>query len=298
MDTKKIQALISLLDDPDVEIFSTVEGELLKEQVEIVPELEKAWEVSADDVFQKRVENIIHSIQFENLKKEIREWKRSIDPDLLFAAYLVAKYQYPELSFSEISDGINAIRKDIWLELSGPLTSLENIRIVNYILYDKYKFSRNSKELLSPTNNFINDVLRTKKGNPVSLSIIYSAVCQSLGMPVYGVNLPKNFILVYLDEEMTNVAKEGCTSPLCSALFYINPINNGAIIGKKEIEVFLKQQKLTFLDNYFTPCSNQDIVKRLLNNLRFSYESRGEDEKKKEVMELIMLIDEDKDQLV
>ncbi|NPA38052.1 MAG: hypothetical protein GXO47_14510 [Chlorobi bacterium] len=290
MDTKKLQALISLLDDPDAEIFSTVESELLKEEVEIVPELEKAWETSADDVFQKRVENIIHSLQFENLKKELVDWKHSGANDLLYASYLVAKYQYPELPFTSVSEKMNEIKKDIWFELNSPLTSLENIRIVNYVLFDKYKFARNSSDVLSPSNNFINDVLKSRKGNPVSLSVIYSYVCQSLGMPVYGVNLPKNFILVYLDDKV-NVETHGCEVSDCSALFYINPINHGAIIGKKEIEVFLKQQKLSSLDDYFSPCSNIDIVKRLLNNLRFSYESNGDDKKKKEIMDLIMVLD-------
>jgi len=291
MDTKKLQALISLLDDPDTEIYSSVESELLKGQVEIVSELEKAWEVSGNDVFQKRVENIIHSIQFGNLKNDLKKWKETKSNELLYGAYLVARYQYPELKFSEISGSVNEIKKDVWLELNSPLTSLENIRIVNYVLFDKYKFARNSKEVLSPSNNFINDVLKSRKGNPLSLSIIYSSVCQSLGLPVYGVNLPKNFILVYLDEEI-DVKTERCDTPHCSALFYINPINNGAIIGKKEIEIFLKQQKLSYLDNYFNPCSNIDIVKRLLNNLRFSYDSIGEDEKKKEVMELAGVIEE------
>ena len=283
MDTKKLQALISLLDDPDAEIFSSVEGELLKEQVEIVPELEKAWETSADGVFQKRVENIIHSLQFENLKSELKMWKQSGAKDLLYASYLVAKYNYPELEFSDIRQKIDEIKKEIWLEMRGNLTFLENIRIVNYVLFDKYGFSRNSKEPLSPKNNFINDVLSTRKGNPVSLSVVYSIVCQSLGMPVYGVNLPKNFILVYLDDELGD---NGCLAPDCSALFYINPINNGAIIGKREIEVFLKQQKMSFLDYYFTPCSTIDTVTRILNNLRYSYDSVGQNEKKREVMEL------------
>ncbi len=283
MDTKKLHALISLLDDPDAEIFSSVEGELLKEQVEIVPELEKAWETSADGVFQKRVENIIHSLQFENLKSELKMWKQSGAKDLLYASYLVAKYNYPELEFSDIRQKIDEIKKEIWLEMRGNLTSLENIRIVNYVLFDKYGFSRNSKEPLSPKNNFINDVLSTRKGNPVSLSVVYSIVCQSLSMPVYGVNLPKNFILVYLDDELGD---DGCPAADCSALFYINPINNGAIIGKREIEVFLKQQKMSFLDYYFTPCSTIDTVTRILNNLRYSYDSVGQNEKKREVMEL------------
>jgi len=289
MDTKKLHALISLLDDPDVGIFSTVESELLKQQVEIVPELEKAWETSADGTFQKRVENIIHSLQFVNLKNELKEWKRSGAEDLLYASYLVAKYNYPELTFASVQDKIEELKRDVWLELNGNLTSLENIRIVNYILFDKYNFTRNSKDSLSPGNNFINDVLNTRRGNPVSLSVVYSVVCRSLGMPVYGVNLPKNFILVYLDDELLDTE---CIAPECSALFYINPINHGAIIGKREIEVFLKQQKLTYLDNYFTPCSNVDIVRRMFNNLRFSYDSFGHNEKKIEVMELEEVLNE------
>ena len=290
MDTKKLHALISLLDDPDVEIYSTVEGVLRNEQVEIVPVLEKAWEVSADRVFQERVENIIHSLQFDNLKKALKEWAVSGDKDFLYAVFLVAKYQYPELSYSGILDAIKKIKKDIWMELNGHLTPLEKISVVNHVLFDKYKFSRNSKELLSPKNNYINDVLDSRMGNPVSLSVIYSAVCQGLGMPVYGVNLPKNFILVYLDEDI-GVDYEICKQQKCSARFYINPINNGAIIGKREIEVFLNQQKVSVLNNYFTPCSNISVVKRILNNLRFSFDSLGEDDKKNEIIELMGLLE-------
>ncbi len=290
MDAKKLHALISLLDDPDVEIYSTVENVLRSEQIEIVPELEKAWEKSVDRIFQERVENIIHSLQFDNLKSALKEWVLSGEKDFLYAVFLVAKYQYPELSYSAILDVIEDIKKDVWMELNGHLTSLEKISIVNHILFDKYKFSRNSKELLSPKNNYINDVLDSRLGNPVSLSVIYSVVCQGLGMPVYGVNLPKNFILVYLDDD-TCVDNETCEQQKCSAQFYINPINSGAIIGKREIEVFLKQQKVSVLNNYFIPCSNMSVVKRILNNLRFSFDSLGMDDKKEEIIELMEMLE-------
>jgi len=289
MDIKKLQALITLLDDPDAGIYLKVESELLKGRVEIVPDLEKAWETSDDGIFQKRVENIIHSLQFRNLKKELTDWKRGGADDLLYASYLIAKYNYPDLRFSEVKDKIEKIKRDIWLELNGNMTFLENISVVNYILFDKFNFSRNTIDPLSPRNNFINDVLSSRKGNPVTLSVVYSLICQSLGMPVYGVNLPKNFILVYLDGEMS---KDTCDPPDCPALFYINPVNKGAIIGKREIEIFLKQQKITFLDDYFTPCSNRDIVRRMFDNLRFSYDSIGQNEKKIEIIELEKVLDD------
>ncbi len=286
MDTKKLHALISLLDDPDVEIYSKVDSALRNEQIEIVPELERAYWVSDDRMFQERVENIIHSLQFSNLKYSLKQWSASEDKDLLYALFLIAKYQHPELKFSEVLEIIEKIKKDIWMELNGHLTSLEKISIVNHILFDKYKFSRNSKELHSPKNNYIDDVLDSRLGNPVSLSVIYSAVCQGLGMPVYGVNLPKIFILVYLNEDIS-VDSETCEQQKCSAQFYINPINNGAIIGKKEIEFFLNQLKVSVMNNYFTPCSNINVVKRILNNLRFSFDSLGWDSNKDEIIELM-----------
>jgi len=107
MDPDKIKALITLLDDPSEEIFNTVEDELLKAEVEIVPELEKVWETQPDGVMQHRIENIIHSLQFRDVKKRLKAWAAFDGENLLAGAWLIAKYQYPELTFEEIDQSIN-----------------------------------------------------------------------------------------------------------------------------------------------------------------------------------------------
>lgn len=287
MDKNKVIALISLLDDPNEEIFSTVEGELLKEEVDIVPELEKAWESTLDSAYQKRIENLIHTLQFRDVKSRLRAWLQSPDDDLLFGAFLVSRFQYPELRYEDINDKINQLRKDVWLELNDHLTALEKVRIINHILFDVHGFSRNNSNFMSAQNSFICDVLDTRKGNPISLSVIYSVIAQRLGIPVYGVNLPKNFILAYLDDsaEFTSTDK-GSEVPV---LFYINPINKGAVLGRKEIEFFVQQQKLEPKVSYFLPCSNKDIVQRMLNNILYAYESTGQTSKADEVQELLSL---------
>mgnify|MGYP006209865135 FL=1 len=55
--------MISLLDDPDQDIFKQVSKELISLGNEVVPMLEEAWETSFDPVMQERIENIIHKIQ-------------------------------------------------------------------------------------------------------------------------------------------------------------------------------------------------------------------------------------------
>lgn len=49
-------------------------------------------------------------------------------------------------------------------------------------------------------NSFINTVIESRKGNPLSLSLLYSVIAESLDLPIYGVNLPNHFVLAYLDE--------------------------------------------------------------------------------------------------
>jgi regulator of sirC expression with transglutaminase-like and TPR domain len=289
MDREKIKALITLLDDPNDEIFASVEGALLKEPVEIVPELEKAWESSYDDLFQSRVENIIHSIQLNDIHSEMKKWLQSPTKDLLYGAYLVCKYQYPSVSLIHLKEQLSELRKDIWLEMNEHLTSLEKVRIVNHVMFDVHKFTRNTSKYLAPENNYISEVLESHKGNPLSVSVIYSILCRELGMPVYGVNLPKNFILAFIDESA--VGDNEKVHDKAAVLFYINPINKGAVLGRKEIEYFIKQQKLQPQEEYFLPCDNVTIIKRMLNNISFGYDSKGEDEKKNEIQKILALFD-------
>jgi hypothetical protein len=80
-----------------------------------------------------------------------------------------------------------------------------------------------------------------------------------------------------------------------SVLFYINPINKGAVLGRKEIEYFVKQQKLEHRFAYFEPCSNIETIRRVLNNLVIAYEHAGQLVKIEELRGLLDILDEEND---
>jgi regulator of sirC expression with transglutaminase-like and TPR domain len=287
MDPKEIQAIITLLDDPDGEIYEAVYQSLLEKGIDVVPELEKAWEVSANSLTQDRLENIIHKIQLNFTHNNLNKWVRDGGTDLLEGAYIIARYQYPELGFNEILNPIEKIKHDTWLEINENLTALEKVKILNHIIFDIHKFSGNTNNYYSPQNSFLNQVLLSKKGNPISLGIIYASIAQKLGLPIYGVNLPKNFILAYKDEfyELLNPG----SSLSENILFYINPFNHGAVLGRKEIDFFLKQQNITPDDSYYQPCNNLEIIQRLLLNLIYSYEKLGYNDKIKDLQDLLKI---------
>jgi regulator of sirC expression with transglutaminase-like and TPR domain len=286
--SSELQALISLLDEPDPEIFSRVRERLFTYGISAVPLLEDAWDSTYEENdIQKRIEGIIHDIQFDDVFQNLKKWKNSPQPELLTGFLHVAKYQYPDLKDKMITDKVGLIIQDVWLELNNNLTPLEKIKVINHILFDVHGFSANKSDVYAPSNSYLNLVLETKKGNALSLSIIYIVIAQSLKIPIYGVNLPQNFIMVYLDK----MPNPGDRITKSSVQFYINAFNNGMVFTQREVELFLRQISIESEDKFFLPCDNLTIIRRVLNNLVVAYETSGKLEKVEELKRLQEALD-------
>ncbi len=288
--SSSIKALVKLIDDPDEEIYQHVRDELIKCGSKAIPYLEKSWEDEYYGlVFQNRIENVIHDIQFEDIKESLSKWNNGSDKDLLEGAIIIARYQYPGLIESEIRNYVQALRRDIWLELNDHLTAYEQVKVFNRIFFKEHKFAGDSKNYHSPVNSYINTVIQNRRGNPLSICLLYSIVAQSLDLPIYGVNLPNHFVLAYIDEKgsgaMINQENE------YGVLFYINAFSNGVIFNTNEIKQFLHELKLDHRREFFEPCSNSAIIKRMLTNLISSFQGVGNSEKVKELSILRNIID-------
>ena len=280
-----IKALVQLIDDPDDNIYEHVRDQLKQYGNEAIPYLENSWGSSYYGMlFQSRVEKIIHEIKFEETKSQVQAWADSSDKDLLEGALIIARYQYPYLDEDFVRNAIQAIRRDVWLELNNNQTAFEQVKIFNRVFFGVQGFHGDTKTFNSPVNSYINTVLESKKGNPLSLCLIYSVVAQSLDMPVYGVNLPNHFVLAYMDEKrssfMINEQNE------FGVLFYINAFSKGVIFDTNEIKDFLNENKLSYNREFFEPCSNSTIMKRMFSNLIASFQQIGNAEKVLELQQL------------
>ena len=280
-----IKAMIRLLDDPDNEIYTHISSELVAIGRDVVPILEEAWSGAFDPLLQERIETIVHKIQFDGLRSDLTQWAVSGATDLLTGTLLIARYQYPDLDEEKIRSSLNKIRKDIWLELNEHMTPQEQVLIFNKVLFEHHGFAGNTANFHAPQNSFINTVLESKKGNPLLLSIIYSILAQQLDIPIFGVNLPEHFILAYQDIRGNSPVEY--TYPEAGILFYINAFSKGNIFGKHDIDIFLKKLDLKYNRIFYEPCSNIDMIRRLLRNLAFSWQKLGEPEKVAEINDLL-----------
>jgi regulator of sirC expression with transglutaminase-like and TPR domain len=272
----ELKALIYLLDDDDVQIVSHVEEKIKSLGTSIIPFLEQEWEGNFNPQVQRKIEVLIHDLQYQLLKERIKAWYDSEDQDLLTGMWLVATYQYPDVDLLKLKQDLEEIYYDVWLEFKPDLMPFDQVRILNSVLFNKLKFGANTKNFHSPGNSLLNTVIETRKGNPISLCVIYLLVCQKLSLPVFGVNLPNLFVLTYRDERQ--------------APFFINVFNKGLIFSKQDIENYIHELHLTPQASFFEPCSNLEIIRRVFRNLIMSFNKMGEHEKAEEVKELLLII--------
>jgi regulator of sirC expression with transglutaminase-like and TPR domain len=276
MKDTELKALVSLLDDEDAQIVTHVEQKILSLGTTIIPFLEEEWESNFNPTVQRRIEEIIHTLQYELLKERILEWYTSDEQDLLTGMWLVATYQYPDIELLKLRQDLEQIYYETWLEFKPDLYPFDQIKVINSVLFNKLKFGANTKNFHSPGNSMINVVLETKRGNPITLCIIYMMVAQKLKLPVAGVNLPNLFVLTYKDNKHSQ--------------FYINVFNKGLIFSRQDIENYINELHLTHQTSFFEPCSNLEIIRRVFRNLIMSFDKMGEHAKAEEVKELLLLI--------
>lgn len=273
---KELHALVSLLDDTDKEVKTHVRDRIISLGHEVIPFLEKKWENSFNPEIQKEIEDLVHDLQFSQLKERLIDWKESPEQDLLTGLWIINTYQYPDLEFDKLNADMHQIYFEVWTAFKNDLLPYEQVRIINGVLFNTLRFSANTKNFHSPGNSMLSNVLDTKKGNPISLCAIYMLVAQKLGLPIYGVNLPNLFVLTYKSAD---------------ANFYINAFNKGLIFSKKDIINYLEHLKIEPLDVFFEPCSNKDIIIRTLRNLIVAFEKLGESEKVTEVRSLLEILE-------
>ncbi|MFM9943805.1 MAG: transglutaminase-like domain-containing protein [Bacteroidia bacterium] len=275
----EIKALISLLDDTDDEVVSQVEKRLFQLGPDVIPSLEQPWDMGdVNELRQRRLDEIIKRIQSQSLTSELRNWKQYKVNNLLEGVLLINRVKYSDVDHQFIDNLIDKIKLDVWLEMHYDLTSFEKIKILNYVFFDVHKFVGDNEDYHNPDNSYLSRVFERKKGNPISLAIIYSLVAQRLRLPVFGINLPQHFIVGYLENYndteplRLNDSKIMIPEPNARVQFYINPFNKGSIFPRENLYVFLKQVNIEPREEYFLPCTNIEILKRMVRNLISAYE--------------------------
>lgn len=284
---KEIHALLHLVDDPDGEVFEVVAGRLLDYGKEIIPQLERLQERIEDSSVQLRIESLINRALFKELFIDFSGWAKKKDAVLLEGALIIAKHCYADFDQKLLFSEIQQIQKNIWLELNHYLSPLEEVNVINSILYSYYKMKGEENVNKLPDCFSLNYLLEQKKGNSFSIGILYLIICEGLDIPVFAVDLPRQFILGYFDSLYH--FRSPHSHPIQSIQFYIDPVN-GMVYTQNDVKVYLNKIKASSSEGYNRPLNNKEIIFKMLEELAITYNLHSEPDKKQQIKQLQELL--------
>jgi hypothetical protein len=289
VETKEINALFTLIDDPDEEVYSTVSNRIIDFGRGIIPNLEDLWENTFNESIQGRIEQLIHRLHFTDLTNDLKEWRDSACNDLLFGALLVAKFQYPELQTTPVLQDIEKIRRNVWLELNNYLTPLEHANVLTSIIFNYYNLKGSEVNYGYPDEFYIHKVLETKKGNAITNAIIYQVVCELLDINAKIINIPKQMMIAFYERDHDPSNYIG--HPQEKILFYVDAIT-GQAYGHTEMDNYFKRIAVTSTPSYFKPISHKRTIQMLLEETSKCFTLDSNIYKQNELINLARLLDD------
>lgn len=277
--------LIRLLDDEDESIYSNIRSRFIS-LGESSTHFLKKYLNDENALIKKRANEIVSVLNFENTEEKFRNLSLNNKNDKLEDyMFLLTSFEYPGININIYKRKLDKMSLDIEARLSKPdgdmiqINPAEVLKTINHYLFTEKEFQGNTENYYEPDNSYINRVLDTGLGIPITLSVIYLLISRRLKIPVYGINLPGHFILKYSD----NLEE-----------FFIDPFNKGIIITKKEALEFIKKIGMSKDDfdkiPYLKTTTDNEIILRVMRNLIDIYKKTGESRKADQLEKLTFCI--------
>jgi regulator of sirC expression with transglutaminase-like and TPR domain len=272
-----IHALLRLLSDPNEQVARTIQDQLARLGPGVLPFLEQAR--TEDTSLEPRVAYIKEEIRFGQLKDELQAFvsQSARQEDWEHGAFLIAKLAYPDLSIPHYVECLDHLAEEFrtkWHAAESP--SGKAARQLSIFLFKDKGFSGNRTQYYDPDNSYINRVIETRQGIPISLSALYVFVGKRLGLPLSGVGMPGHFL----------VRLEGETPPQ-----FVDCFNGGTILREQDCEQFITASGLEYDPKLLEKSSTPTMLARMLRNLLSIYEQEPEEQMARRVRALLELLD-------
>lgn len=190
---------------------------------------------------------------FEKMMKQPEE-----QIHLAEAALYIARDEYPAIDISgylaQLKEWGTLLKRE---STKKPASS--RLDLLNDLLFQKMQFSGNIDNYYDPKNSFLNDVIDSRKGIPISLSVIYLELAWSLGLDATGVGFPGHFLV--------RVNHRG-------SIVYVDAFYKGRMMTAEECAEFWKdisEGEVEFHSSFLSQLNKHQILIRMLRNLKGIY---------------------------
>ena len=207
---------------------------------------------------------------------------------LLEAAASLAQDEEPTLDVQQVLDDVARLTKRILARMPDEADDLTRLAILTQVFYKDLGFGVNPNDYYAPENSYLHEVLRTRRGIPISLAVIWLELAQALDLQAQGVSFPGHFLV--------KVA-------LAGGLVVLDPLT-GESLGLDNLSERLSpfrdpadQAAAPHLDEGETPlglylqaCPPRDLLARMLRNLKEIYRSQEDWPRMLQVLDRLVVL--------
>lgn len=197
---------------------------------------------------------------FEGSPEFLRLLRGEDEPDLTRLALEVARDAYPTLDPAAYLAKIDALAERVRDRCPPGAKPRHILGQINWVLFVEEKFRGNVDDYHDARNSYLNQVLDRRLGIPISLSLLYLAVADRLGLAMSSVNLPAHFVIR---------ADHG------PGVVFVDPFHGGELLDRKGCEALVARvtgrEPAALPDAALAPCQPRVVVARMLRNLKAAY---------------------------
>lgn len=114
---------------------------------------------------------------------------------LLEAAVAIAMDEYTDLDVQAVLGDVDQLLARLRRRLPAHAGPVQRLRLLNQFFFQDMGFSGNINHYHDPENSHINVVLRTRRGIPITLAILWLELAQGLALQARGINFPGHFLV-------------------------------------------------------------------------------------------------------
>ncbi|PHR96489.1 MAG: hypothetical protein COA78_28760 [Blastopirellula sp.] len=256
IDPKKKSKILALIDnlperanvnDNDIETLSEsadIVSKILKEKIELL-------EKQSKDLTRLRSE-IRTKATVLRFRHELDQPDESID--LLALTLLLAQLDNPDLSIEPYLDQVDGMVEDIKSSFDEKIKDQQKLEKLISYLFQENGFHGSRSEYYHKANSYMSRVLEDREGLPVTLSVLFMALGERLGLNIEGIGLPGHFIVRY--------------QPTKGTPQLIDVFEQGQFLSRKEAEeVVAAHSNVQLTDEYLEAVTKKAILERMLMNL-------------------------------
>ena len=201
---------------------------------------------------------------------------------LLEAAASIAQDVYPDLDLHLVLDEVDLLAAKLQRRIATDSPDLQKLLALNHFFYRELGFAGNINDYYDPQNSYIHAVLRTRRGIPISLAVLWLELAERIRLPAAGVGFPGHFMLkISLD------AGQVVIDPMTGQSLTREDLMDR--LGGAHMQLFGTEEEVP-MGLFLQAASGSEILERMLRNLREIHASAQRHERELAVINRLLVL--------